>query len=62
MNLDQIKSSIESGKKVFWANESYQVIKDKIGQYLVIHIGGHCVGLTNSAGILQGKESDFFTK
>jgi hypothetical protein len=61
MNLEEIKSSLESGKKVFWANESYKVIKDKIGQYLVIHTCGNCVGLTNSVGILQGKESDFFT-
>ena len=61
MNLEQIKSAVESGEKVFWANDSYQVIKDKLGGFLVVHDGGYCVGLTNRSGILVGKEKDYFT-
>jgi hypothetical protein len=62
MNLDQIKSAVESGEKVFWGNDSYQVIKAKLGEFLVVHDGGSCVGLTSQSGILQGKEKDFYTK
>ena len=61
MNLDQIKSAVESGEKVFWGNDSYQVIKAKLGEFLVVHDGGSCVGLTSRSGILQGEEKDFYT-
>lgn len=61
MNLQQIKQAIEAGKKVYWVNNSYEVIKDKIGQYLIVHDRGHCIGLTWQDGVtLNGDERDFF--
>ncbi len=65
MNLAEIKDAIDKGKKVFCYTTSYQVVKDKIGQYLIGYdIGGRSenyIGLTWRDGItLNGKESDFF--
>ena len=37
MNIKEIKKAIDDGKKVCWSNRAYDVIKDKIGQYLI-----HC--------------------
>lgn len=62
MNLQQIKQAIEEGKKVHWANRAYDVIKDSVGQYLIIcNLNGYCIGLTHLDGItLNGEEKDFF--
>lgn len=62
MNLQQIKTAIEQGKKVHWSNSLYQVIKDKKDQYLIVCTNGYCIGLTWQDGItLNGKEQDFYT-
>ena len=62
MKLKEIKQAIQEGKKVFWANRNYEVIKDSIGQYLIkCRLNGHCIGLTwldNST--MNGEEKDFF--
>lgn len=62
MNLEQIKAALASGKKVHWSNRAYEVIKDSIGQYLIIcRLNDHAIGLTWRDGItLNGKEKDFF--
>ena len=61
MTLQEIKTAVEEGKKVYWKNGSYQVIKDKIGQWLIKHSGGHCIGLTWQDEItMNGEEKDFF--
>jgi Tfp pilus assembly protein PilX len=61
MNVHEIKQAVDSGKKVYWSNLGYQVIKDSIGQYLIKHICGHCIGLTWQDGTtLNGKEEEFF--
>lgn len=64
MSLQEIKDAIAAGKKVYWSHEGYEVIKDKIGQYLIHYIpNGHCIGLTWQDGVtMNGKEQDFFTK
>lgn len=64
MNLEQIKAAIEAGKKVFWSNEGYEVIKDSIGQYLIRCIwNDHCIGLTWRDGkTLNGKPEEFFVR
>lgn len=64
MNLQEIKQAIADGKKVYWSNESYEVIKDKIGQYLIYRrLNEYCIGLTWRDGTtLNGKESDFFVR
>ncbi len=63
MTLEEIKSAVNSGKKVFYQNEAYEVIVDKIGQWLIkCHINGSCFGLTWADDVtMNGKESDFYT-
>jgi hypothetical protein len=62
MNLKEIKASVESGQTVHWASQSYRVIKDGVGQWLIqCDINGHCIGLTWRDGeTLNGKERQFF--
>lgn len=43
-SIESIKQAVDSGNRVYWINESYPVIKDKLGQYLVHH-ADICVGL-----------------
>jgi len=64
MKLSEIKQAIKDGKKVFWASNSYEVIKDNIGQYLIKCIlNDSCIGLTWQDGkTLNGKENEFYTK
>lgn len=63
MNLSEIKEAINNGKKVFWSNKSYEVVKDKKNQYLIKHSNGSCIGLTwADETTLNGKEKDFFTE
>lgn len=63
MTLQQIKEAIEQGKKVYWSNLSYEVIKDNKDQYLIKHSNGSCTGLTWADNTtLNGKEEDFFIK
>lgn len=62
MTLDEIKAAIAAGKTVHWANEGYVVIKDKIGQYLIMYTGNrHCIGLTWADGVtMNGTPEQFF--
>ncbi len=62
MNLPEIKKAIADGKTVHWATTGYQVICDKIGQYLILCTSnGSCIGLTWADGItMNGKEDEFF--
>lgn len=64
MTLNEIKYAVETGRSVHWVNDGYSVIKDKIGQYLVIcERNKSAIGLTWRDGItLNGKESDFYIK
>jgi hypothetical protein len=64
MNLYEIKLAVEAGLPVHWSNDGYKVIKDKIGQFLVIFEPNQsCIGLTWKDGVtLNGKESDFYIK
>lgn len=61
MRLEDIKSAVESGQYVYWKNEGYQVIKDSIGQWLILcHFNGSCIGLTWQDGVtMNGDEWDF---
>lgn len=64
MTLDQIKQAIDQGQKVYWSNTSYEVIKDKIGQYLIKYKpNNYCIGLTWTDEVtLNGQEDEFFTQ
>lgn len=38
MTPDDIRSAVDAGKTVHWANTSYIVRKDRLGQYLIVHL------------------------
>ena len=62
MTLEEIKSAIENGRKVYFKNERYEVIKDSIGQYLITCGGGSAIGLTWQDGVtMNGMERDFYS-
>lgn len=63
MTLQEIKDAVLAGKRVCWANETYVVEHDSVGQWLV-----HCKfndsyhGLTWRDGVtVNGKPHEFFT-
>ncbi|EAQ02665.1 hypothetical protein OB2597_18152 [Pseudooceanicola batsensis HTCC2597] len=62
MTLEDIKAAVDGGETVHWANEGYQVIKDRLGQYLIVFLGnGSAIGLTDRSGQrLNGREAVFF--
>ena len=62
MNVHEIKKAVDDGETVYWASTAYRVIKDKIGQYLILcDINDNCIGLTWRDGVtLNGKEEQFF--
>lgn len=61
MNLDEIKAAVDAGQTVHWANRSYRVVKDSIGQWLIKCDNGYCIGLTWRDGVtVNGKPEDFF--
>ena len=62
MTLDDIKSAVDAGQTVHWANTGYVVHKDRLGQYLITYLlNDSCIGLTDREGQrLNGKEAEFF--
>lgn len=64
MNVDEIKKAVNEGKTVCWSHDGYQVIKDDIGDYLIIYLdNGYCNGLTYQDNItLNGDEEEFYIK
>ncbi len=62
MTLGDIKAAVDAGQIVHWANTSYVVHKDRLGQYLITYLpNGSCIGLTDREGHrLNGKETEFF--
>jgi hypothetical protein len=64
MNLQEIKDAIEAGKKVYWSNKGYEVVKGKYEYLIIWNRGGrdeNCIGLTHRDGItVNGKENEFF--
>jgi len=62
MTLDEIKSAVEAGQRVYWAHTGYAVVKDRIGDWLIkcIH-NDSCIGLTWLDGVtVNGKPEEFF--
>ena len=45
-NAIEIRLAIDKGYKVYCGNPMYEVIKDRIGQYLIVCKTGYCIGLT----------------
>ncbi len=61
MKLAEIKAAVDAGKKVYWSNEGYTVIKDRHDQYLIVHYGTSAIGLTHQDGVtMNGSEDQFF--
>ena len=65
-SAEHIKQAIDNGKRVFWHNSGYEVIKDSIGQYLIAWLHGtpqaHYIGLTwNDGTTLNGKPEQFYS-
>lgn len=61
MSFSDIEMAIYNGYTVHWKNYNYQVVKDKIGQYLLKCLSNsHCVGLTTTDGKLVEDPKDFF--
>lgn len=66
MTLNEIKAAIAAGRKVHWKSPFYTVIRDSIGQYLIVFMRGsaeeNSIGLTWQDGVtLNGREHDFYT-
>ena len=68
MKLKKIKKAIDKGKKVYWSNRAYGVIKDELGQYLITcKLTDYCIKLHGLKGTeyenkLNGDEKDFFRR
>ena len=61
MTLQEIKHAVESGFVVHWATKAYRVVKDDVGQWLIVcDINGHCIGLTWIDGVTMNGEPDEF--
>lgn len=61
MDLAQIKKAVDSGKIVHWSNKGYKVVKDKRGNYDIVHTNGNTIGLTHKDGkTLNGEPKEFF--
>lgn len=62
MTLEQIKSAVNAGKKVFWASTLYEVRKDSTGYfYIICTSNNNAIGLTWTDGItLNGEPEEFF--
>ena len=64
MKLAEIKEAVRAGRKVCWIHSGYMVkrhiFRDGSEQWLVVHSGGHCIGLTHTDGVtMNGKPEDF---
>ena len=62
MTLQEIKSAVDRGQSVKWGNKLYDVIKDSLGQYLIICSSNqYTIGLTHTDGkTLNGRPSEFY--
>jgi len=62
MKLEEIKSAVDRGQSVKWSNKLYDVIKDSLGQYLIVCCSNqYTIGLTHTDGkTLNGRPSEFY--
>lgn len=61
MTLTEIKTAVDAGQTVHWANQAYVVIKDKLGRYLIrCLLNDNYTGLTDASGDMNEKEEQFF--
>lgn len=55
---DEIEKMVNDGRNIYWYNEGYKVIKDSLGQFLIKHHSGNCVGL-KSEFIIDNTSNQF---
>jgi len=62
MNFKEIKEALDNGRKVYWSNKNYEVIKSQAtNKYNICCISnGSCIGLYGTK--LNGKEEDFWSE
>ena len=61
MTLEEIKAAVEAGQTVHWSNSRYRVVKDRLGQWLIVCDGGSTTGLTWRDGVtMNEKPEEFF--
>jgi len=62
MTLQEIKAAVDARHRVHWANPGYRVIRDRLGQYLIVFTrNGDTIGLTDRSGTrLNGQPEQFF--
>jgi hypothetical protein len=62
MNLEQIKQAIARGDKVHWSNSAYDVICDKLGQYLIYcNLNDSYISIMSRDGVtMNGSEDEFY--
>ena len=66
MNITEIKEAVDAEKPVKWANDLYDVVKSKFGEYLIVcQPNGSTIGLHGLEGTdrerhLNGDESQFY--
>jgi hypothetical protein len=61
MNLHEIKSAVEAGLPVHWANDGYSVIKGKAGYFVRFDSNDYLTPLERN-GVLIDNEVDFYIK
>lgn len=64
MTLNEIKAAVEKGFEVFWRIPEYKIVKDNLGQWLIVcALNNSVIGLTWSDGVtLNGDPDDFYIK
>lgn len=61
MTLAEIQAAVLNRRTVHWANASYRVERDALGQWLIVCRNGSTIGLTWRDGVtLNGDPDDFF--
>ena len=62
MTLEQIKAAVESGQTVHWVNDGYRVVKDNLGQWLIVcDQNQNAIGLTWQDGVtMNGQGHQFY--
>ena len=61
ISQNEIERMILDNRKIFWKNEGYKVIKDNLGQFLIVHYSGDAVGL-NSEFCSKQLSNSFYEK
>lgn len=61
MKLERIKELVSAGVTVHWGNIGYEVIKDRLGQYMIFCSRTNSyTGLTDVNDVMNENEDDFF--